>query len=1155
MYALDGKPSGHRCPDGFPLFSCGPAFQLILFRQFFFSFICGIMAENGENFPKGGGSMLRLVLGRAGTGKSSHILKAMAASAPERPQVLIVPEQHSHDAERGLCAVAGNQVSLHAEVLSFTRLANRVFSVCGGLSEPTLDAGGRLLLMDVALKSVSDRLRVYARPSRKPQFLSRLAATVDECKAAAISPQRLLEVSQSTEGETSDKFFDLSLILGAYDVLTQERGADPRDRLTKLAQALEGCDWGEGKDIYLDSFTDFTPQERLVLEQLLSQAHSLTVALTCDGLKGREEDVFAPARRTAWKLIDLAARRGVASEVEVRTERVGPGTRALRQVEERLFDPLPRPVEGAPRGIELYRASTPYAEVERCAARLRELLMEGYRCRELAVTARSMAIYGPLIDQIFPRYGLPVFLARMDDVLQKPILTLITAALDTVAGDYRYEDVFRCLKTGLAGLTADETDRLENYVLKWDIRGGRWTQRTDWNMHPEGYGGVWRDAQREEVARLDALRRRVSTPLEKLRAAPEKTGRGLALALYGYLEEIGLPERLVQRAGELRQSGREELAAEYEQLWELLCAALEQCDQLLGEIPMDWEEFTRLFKLVLSQYQVGAIPVSLDQITAGEMPRLAHKYCKVLYVLGADDAAIPAAAPSPGLMSDEDRAVLAAYGLESAPRLTDKLWREMTIVYETCALPSEALTVSWSDRGEEGEQRRGSFLVKKLRGLFPDLTVTREEDLSSDFRLSAPRPALELAGSRPEVGAALKALPEYTPLVERMERAHRLERGSLTRSSVESLYGLRVPMSASRMDKYRSCHFSYFMQYGLKAKARRSAGFQAPEYGTFVHYVLEHILKERQGEELPDRERVAQVVERYVEEELGGLEGETPRFRYLFRRLEKSVYAVVRNVCEELARSDFKPVAFELGFGREGDLPPVELTVDGVTLSVSGFVDRVDTWEKDGKIYLRVVDYKTGRKSFDLTDVWNGLGLQMLVYLFTLKEKGQALFGKEILPAGVLYLPARDAVVAGSRTMSEAERQKAVDSQLRRRGLVLEEPEVLAAMEHGEDGPRFLPLRLSKTGGQLTGEALVSAERLGRLEQHTRKVLEDIAAELSAGNIAADPFWRGREHNACQWCDYAAACQFREGVGGDCRRWLPGVKAKDFWEQLEKGEE
>lgn len=1101
--------------------------------------------------------MLKLLLGRTGTGKTTAILQAMAREGEKRPQLLLVPEQHSHDSERRLCAVAGNAAGSHAEVLSFTRLANRVFSVTGGLAEPTLDAGGRLLLMDVALKQVCDHLKVYARPSRKPQFLSQLSATVDECKAAAITPEKLYEVSQAVDGEAADKFYDLSLICGAYDALCAQQGADPRDKLTKLAEALRGNDWAKGRDVYLDCFTDFTAQEKQVLERLLEQAHSVTVVLTCDKLTGGEEDVFSPARRTALGLLAMAKKVGVPASAETRTTSASNTAQGIREIEGHLFDSALRPRSGAGAGVELYRASAPFAEVERCAAELRRLVREeGFRFRDLAVAARSMETYAPLIDLIFPRYGLPVFLTRMDDVLQKPILTLVTAALDAVAEDYAYEDMFRYLKTGLAGLTPDETDQLENYVLKWDIRGSRWTQKAAWSMHPQGYGLDWTQRDRDAVAGLDALRRKVSAPLETLRRAEEKTGRGLSLALYAFLEEIGLPSRLTARAAELWERGDAVLAAEYQQLWDILCAGLEQCAGLLGELPMEWEEFSRLFKLVLSQYQVGAIPVSLDRITAGEMPRLAHKRCKVLYLLGADDSQLPAAAPSPGLLQDEDRSLLASFGLESAPRLADKLWREMTIVYETCALPTDRLIVSYPASGADGGERRASFLVKKLRTLFPDLPLQDESTLDGSFRLVAPRPALELALRRPTVGRALEELPGYAPLVKRMERSAHLERGSLTRPAVDLLYGKRVPMSASRMDKYKSCHFSYFMQYGLTAKPRKRAQFAATDYGTFVHYVLEQILKTRTPGQIPTRGEVSAVVARYAEEKLGGMEGETARFRYLFTRLEKTVYAVVRNVCEELDRSDFKPIAFELGFGtRDAALPPVELTVDGVTVSVSGLVDRVDGWEKDGRLYLRVVDYKTGRKSFDFTDLWNGMGLQMLLYLFTLQDKGKELFGdKEIVPAGVLYLPARDEPVPGSRTMTEAQRRQAVDKQLTRKGLVLDDADVLAAMEHGDGGFRFLPLRV-KTSGEVTGDALVSAERLGRLEKHTHQILTEIAEELAAGKIAADPFWEGDDRNACKWCEYGAACQFREGVGGDCKRWLAGVKADEFWSRLENGAE
>ena len=406
--------------------------------------------------------------------------------------------------------------------------------------------------------------------------------------------------------------------------------------------------------------------------------------------------------------------------------------------------------------------------------------------------------------------------------------------------------------------------------------------------------------------------------------------------------------------------------------------------------------------------------------------------------------------------------------------------------------------------------------------------------------------------------------------MDKLERVAGWERGQLTRQTVDQLYGRRVAMSASRMDKYKSCHFSYFMRYGLRAEPRKPAGFTAPEYGTFVHYVLEHVLQDdmfrqtrlpgMEPEKLDEdtrgrlRQLTRQAVDHYVAEELGGLEGQSDRFRYLFHRLLRSVQAVVDNVAEELLHSSFRPISFELGFGKGEDLPPVELTVDGVTISVSGFVDRVDGWVHDGRLYLRVVDYKTGRKSFDLTEVWNGLGLQMLLYLFTLEERGESLYGLPVEGAGVLYLPARDAVVRGSRTMSEQAWRKALDRELVRSGLVLDDSAVLEAMEHvSEEGYRFLPLKVSKSTGAITGDALASAERLGRLGRHIQRVLGEICGELAQGNIAADPFWRGPEKNACRFCDYAAACHFEEGRGGDRRRWLPSMSAQEFWENM--GEE
>ena len=474
--------------------------------------------------------------------------------------------------------------------------------------------------------------------------------------------------------------------------------------------------------------------------------------------------------------------------------------------------------------------------------------------------------------------------------------------------------------------------------------------------------------------------------------------------------------------------------------------------------------------------------------------------------------------------------------------------------------------MSWPAQGSGGEERRPSFLVGRLERLFEGLRPLREEDLKGSFRLEAPLPALEQAGRDRTARGALENLPGFAEQTARLDRAAQWERGRLSRQAVDRLYGRRVAMSASRMDKYKSCHFSYFMRYGLAAEPRKPAGFTAPEYGTFVHYVLEHVLQDGMfaqtaipGMEDADARRkrlrrlTREAVDRYVDEELVGLDGQSARFRYLFRRLLRTVQAVVENVAEELFSSKFKPISFELGFGKKGDLPPVEFTHDGVTISVTGFVDRVDGWVDGGRLHLRVVDYKTGRKSFDLTEVWNGLGLQMLLYLFTLEEKGQALYGLPVEGDGVLYLPAREAVIRGSRSISDEELRKRVDKELTRSGLVENDPQVLEAMEEtGEDGFRFLPLKVRKSTGEITGEALASAEQLGKLGKHVQRVLEDICKELAGGSIAADPFWRGPEKNACRFCDYAAACHFEPGRGGDCKRWLSHVNAGEFWEQIGK---
>lgn len=1098
--------------------------------------------------------MLHILAGRAGGGQLDTILKRMGSSPS--PCVLIVPEHYSHETERALCRALGPMQSARCEVLSFTRLARRVAETVGGVADQVLDQGGRILLMHKAVAQVSSHLSVYRVPSRKPSFLAGLSATVDECKSYSVAPETLIKAGEALPGTDGAKLRDIGLIYSAYNALAASVAADPRDILDRLAEGLTESDWAHGRTFWVWGFTDFTAQEGAVLRALMAKGDSLTVALTLDRLDEDPTDIFLPAKRTAAYLRHLAERAGVGLEEEVleHSSRRDPG---LDFLEQNLFALAPETRTEAS-GVSLISAPDPRSEAEWTAAEILRLVREeNYRFRDIAVCARGFdETYSHLLESVFARYGVPLFLSGSTDILQKPVLALVVSALDCAAGGYAVEDVLRCLKTGLTGLSDEERDLLENYVLTWDIKGNRWTQEAPWTMHPAGYGQDWKDSDHALVAQLDGLRRTFIGPLERLRLTESHTGHGFAVSLYRCLEDMEVPLRLEERAYALEMRGDLQRASEYRQLWDILCGGLEQCALLLGDSPMELEEFSYLFQLVLSQYDVSSIPVSLDRVTAGDCTRMTGKEAEILFLLGADSSTIPSASPAPGLLSDHDREVLAEQEILLSPRMEDKLRREMTIVYETCALPTRRLYVSWSASVGGGEERSPSFLVERLRVLFPNLS----EYQGGQIPLCAPQPTLERAGSNPAAAAALRKIPLWAPAVERVEQAAFWRRGRLTAAATETLYGTVIPLSATKLDQLASCHFSHFLRYGLDAKPREQAKFQATDYGTFIHFILETVL--RRASETPDgieklaaseelrRSEASAAAEQYIETSLRGMEEESGRFRYLFSRMRRAADHVVDNVVAELASSQFRPAAFELGFGRKGGLPPVTAK-NGVTVRLSGLVDRVDCWEHEGKRYLRVVDYKTGKKAFDFTDIENGLGLQMLLYLFALEKDGQKLFGpEEIVPAGVLYLPARDPVVDGKRSMTAEEIRAAANKELVRRGLLLDDAEVLSAMEHAPSGKyRFLPL-----GGK--SDAAVSREQMARLCELVEDKLHQAAGELAVGNIDADPYWRGEDKNACRWCDYAAACHFEPACGDKLRR-QRALSAKEFWSSLEKsgGEE
>ena len=506
--------------------------------------------------------MLSVWVGRAGSGKSRRVLEAMEKNRGLRRQVLLVPEHISHEAEVDLCRALGPTASRDAEVLSFRSLSSRVLAETGGLAEFTLDNGGKLLTMRRVLQELAPELRVFGRPSQRASFLRQLTDLMEELYAYEIGPRDLYAHVEDLEGAMGDKLRDIALLYAAYDARLHNGDMDARSRLQKLREHLEHSDYLRGCDVYLDGFSYFNRQEESILELVLRQASSVTVTLPGD--RGNEQ-LFQNALRQRMRLERMARRVGQSMEV-LWCEKQGSGP--LDHLERHFFG-RETAYEGQAEGIRLYQAATAFTEVEWVSQQLRQLAAEGYRWRDMGVCARNMEVYGPLLESVFRRDGIPAYISRRSDLLEKPPITMLLGALDAVTGGFDREDVFRCLKTGLGGISPDECDILENYVIVWDIRGGMWLREGDWTASPDGYGREMTETAAARLRQVNGVRRRVRLLLEPLYQGMKtaSSARDKAECLYTFLQEAGVPQALEETAGKLLAENQPQLAEEYVQLW------------------------------------------------------------------------------------------------------------------------------------------------------------------------------------------------------------------------------------------------------------------------------------------------------------------------------------------------------------------------------------------------------------------------------------------------------------------------------------------------------------------------------------------------------------------------------------------------------------
>ena len=1046
--------------------------------------------------------------------------------------ILIVPELISHDTERRLCETAGDRASRFAEVLSFSRLVRRVcehYKIC----EPEcLDGGGRVVTMAAAARNLHSALKAYASVETKPDFLSGLLDAIDEFKRCCITAADLRAAAEKTEGSLAQKLEELSLLLESYDALCAQGKRDPRDQINWLLDQLADCDYAENHRFFIDGFPDLTRQHLAVLEHMIRSSDEVVVSLTCDQVH-TQEPAFEKAADTAADIIRCAKQYNIAYEIVV-LDHENP---VFSNVWKKLFRGK---LENGLLKDRLYTYSceSVYDECVLVADKIMERIRKGDRFKDIGVVCTDTSVYSNVIGSVFERCGIPCYLSGMEDILDKPVIATVIAALDSALGGFEQEDMLRYVRSMFSTLSLEQCDKIENYVAIWNISGKKWKE--EWKYHPEGLSDKWKERNIRDLEELNALRERIMKPLIHLSDgfAAADTVSDQVSALYNFLEELRVPKQLADIADKLYRENEDRQAQIFNQLWEILISAMEQLHDSLGKMYWDSEAFVRLLKLLLSQYDVGTIPSVLDSVTFGPVSAMRCQETKHLFLVGALEGALPGYSGAAGILNDQERTALRMLGVPLTGGALEGLKAEFAEIYGVFCGAGESVTVT-CPAGQP------SYVFRRLSELSGGVL---EETAIGPALFDRAEAAAYLVRFQAEKEAQKLGLSEY---YKQAQQRKDYELGRVERENIDALYGSVLDLSASQIDKQASCRLHYFLRYGLRLKERKTAQVDPAEFGTYVHAVLEDTVKylmENGGFRKFTLDQVQEIAagysQTYEKEHFSQLDSE--RMTYLFKRNYAELKLLVEELWNEFQNCDFVPVGVEVGFGKEESMASIDVSGKTMRAVLGGFVDRVDQWTQDGRNYFRVVDYKTGKKDFDYCDVLNGIGLQMLLYLFALEEQGVELLGENAHSAGVQYFSARAPLISVNGSLTAEEAAKEREAAWKRKGLILSDEDVLYAMDH-TPGYSRLSCKQNKNG-DVTGD-IADRDRFKKLKKYVFAVVGKLVDDIASGNVEANPYTRGATNGVCTYCPYSSVCN-PECVPG--RRVFKSVNADKFWEDVER---
>ena len=1076
---------------------------------------------------------------RSGYGKSefvfSHIKKLVEGG--QEDILLITPEQYSLVCEKKLLTELGEHGITKVDNSSFSRITDDVRRKYGSDSLPTLSKGGKAVMMMRAIELVKENLQLFNKHLDSLSFVNSMIKIYDEMKSCNLSCSEIIELSQSIESDAlKRKLSDISLIMSSYEMLLFDKYLDPANELTRLYNQLNGLDYFKDKDVFIDGFNGFVAQEYKILELVIKEAKCVTITLCTDCPDNDDTfNLFGYVNNSAKILKKIALK----ANIEILEKRLADNKRAqnkdIQFLEKNIFSDE-KNERICTESISVYSAKSITDECCEAARQIRSLLRKGYKASDIAVIGRDLNKYREELSVTFKKYEIPFFNDERQPIKNQPLVVFIEYLLRCVNFSLRSDDILSLAKTGLTYVSDEDINELENYIYLWNISGSKWTR--PFENSTKGFVNEISASDKARLEKINKTREKIIAPIIKFKNAVKGADAlKISASVYYTLLDFGVDKKISEIALDLSRLNHTALADEQGRVWDLVMNILNDLPQTIGEEQIKLKEYAKIFSLIISTEDLGTLPVGIDNIQIGQADRIRTDNPKAVFILGANEGEFPQTVTSGGLLSEGDRRILLEndFKLYSYGEVLNQ--QEKYFAYMACAAPREKLYISYL--GNTGKDSAPSEIITSVESIF-DITEKTYDSIHDIDLIETYSNSFELMCERYLTNTVFySSLREYFKNDSRFSAVKALAENKKSeienKQTAVSLFGYNMYVSASRVEDFYNCSFRYFCKFGLNARPRTKAEIDPMQRGTLIHYVLEMILStvgSKRLSAMTDAQLKALVdkfTAMYFEQEMGSAADLSIRFRYNYRRLSKLIYSVVYHLAEEFAHSDFEANAFELDIDRDGQVKPEQLMLDdGGTIQIRGSIDRVDTYEHNGERYVRVIDYKSGNKTFNYSDIMHGLNLQMFIYLFSLcADKNAELTG---IPAGVLYMhAARNIFNFDSRLAAEGAVKSEENASFKMKGIVLdtEDGEIARAMDHELMG-KYIPVK-AKKDGELTGK-LARLEQLGYIHKKVNAHVTQMGMELHLGRVNQNPVKDKQHKNTCEYCDYKDVCANKKTI-------------------------